>query len=214
MFILPAHAHPFDAASSSFPFSWSAASNGLLAQWILSPLRLALTLLATLLVFMAVRRVLSARFGAKKAVVTVPVSEKQGAPPADSTTEKRSWRGLLPSLNVTTLAEALPITLNGPPPPPMRGRHVYRGGRGVGFNVSTRRPEAALATRPRVEAPLPAIYESETPVSMAKMIMSRHTYRTPLRPAALFLRTLPIRIIARPEIALGADRSRTETPFS
>ncbi|KAJ6453508.1 hypothetical protein C8R45DRAFT_1223110 [Mycena sanguinolenta] len=86
-------------------------------------------------------------------------------------------RRTLPSIN--TLAESLPITLSGPPAPPMRGRHVYRGGRGVGFNVSTWRPETALATKPRVEAPLPAIYESETPVSMANMMMSRHAYRAP-----------------------------------
>ncbi|KAJ6471011.1 hypothetical protein C8R45DRAFT_422089 [Mycena sanguinolenta] len=43
----------------------------------------------------------------------------------------RSWE-TLPSVN--TLAESLPITLSGQPAPPMRGRHVYRGGRDVGFN--------------------------------------------------------------------------------
>ncbi|KAF4623223.1 hypothetical protein D9613_001391 [Agrocybe pediades] len=33
--------------------------------------------------------------------------------------------------------------------------------------------------RPSFEQPLPALYESQVPVSMAKMIMSRHTFRRP-----------------------------------
>jgi len=35
---------------------------------------------------------------------------------------------------------------------------------------------------PAFETPLPAIYQSEVPVSMAKMIMSRHNYRRPTPP--------------------------------
>ncbi|KAJ7770320.1 hypothetical protein B0H14DRAFT_3509328 [Mycena olivaceomarginata] len=31
----------------------------------------------------------------------------------------------------TSIAESLPVTLHPPPPPVMRGRHVYRGGRGI-----------------------------------------------------------------------------------
>ncbi|KAJ6575630.1 hypothetical protein DFH09DRAFT_1311690 [Mycena vulgaris] len=54
-----------------------------------------------------------------------------------------------------------------PPPASSASSHVSRAG-------PVRHPEPALATRPRVEAPLPAIYESHTPVSMAKMIMTRH----------------------------------------
>jgi hypothetical protein len=34
-------------------------------------------------------------------------------------------------------------------------------------------------TGPAFERPLPAIYQTEVPVSMAKMIMSRHTFRRP-----------------------------------
>ncbi|KAJ6470999.1 hypothetical protein C8R45DRAFT_421928 [Mycena sanguinolenta] len=187
MFILPVHAH---TSSFSLPFSWPQPQfNGVFPhwQWLLLPLRLGLTLLATLLVFVLVRRLLVSRFGVKKAApIAVPAVEKPSPSSLEGGEKRSSW---LPSLNVnvnvnvnhgiTTLAESLPITLNGPPAPPIRGRHVYRGGRGVGFNVSTRRPEAALATKQRVEAPLPAIYEPETPVSMAKMIMSRHTYRAP-----------------------------------
>ncbi|KAJ6470996.1 hypothetical protein C8R45DRAFT_421895 [Mycena sanguinolenta] len=159
MFIFPVHGHPFDPASSSFPFSQC-----------LSPLRLALTLLAILLVACAIRRLPTwrMRIGAKKSVAVIV--EKRSAAPSNDSEQK------LPS--VSTLAESLPITLSGPSAPSMRGRHVYCGGRGVGVNV-TWRPEAALATKPRIEAPLPAIHESETPVSMAKMMMSRHTYRAP-----------------------------------
>ncbi|KAF8351968.1 hypothetical protein F5887DRAFT_1068342 [Amanita rubescens] len=32
---------------------------------------------------------------------------------------------------------------------------------------------------PAFETPLPALYQTEVPVSMAKIIMSRHTYRKP-----------------------------------
>uniref|UniRef100_A0A0W0FBP3 Uncharacterized protein n=1 Tax=Moniliophthora roreri TaxID=221103 RepID=A0A0W0FBP3_MONRR len=32
---------------------------------------------------------------------------------------------------------------------------------------------------PSFEQPLPAIYQSQEPISMAKMIMSRHTFRRP-----------------------------------
>jgi hypothetical protein len=174
MFILPAHAHPFDAVA--FPAAdW---------HWLFAPLRLPLTLVATLLVFLVVRAVLLSRVSltSQKGVPVALVEKAEAAKPKPAPASKQSsWFGVklswetLPSVNA--IAEALPISLNPPPPPAMRGRHVYRGGRGVGFNV--RRPEAALAVRPRIEAPLPAIYESETPVSMAKMIMSRHTYRAP-----------------------------------
>ncbi|KAJ7822012.1 hypothetical protein B0H14DRAFT_2829595 [Mycena olivaceomarginata] len=54
----------------------------------------------------------------------------------------------------------------------MRGRHVYRGGRFVGFfHPSTSNTQTQRAM---VEAPHASIYDSQTPVSMAKMIMSRH----------------------------------------
>ncbi|KAF5350472.1 hypothetical protein D9756_008629 [Leucocoprinus leucothites] len=57
-------------------------------------------------------------------------------------------------------------------------------GRGVGF-ASTSQPPAAQSWQPgrrsgpAFEHPLPAMYQSEEPVSMAKMIMSRHTFRKP-----------------------------------
>ncbi|KAF7327016.1 hypothetical protein MKEN_00276500 [Mycena kentingensis (nom. inval.)] len=85
------------------------------------------------------------------------------------------WETLPP----ISLADALPITLHPPPPPPIRGRYIYRGGRGVGF---VRRPEPAPVSH-KVEAPLPALYDTQ-PASMAKLIMARHTFRRPASPAA------------------------------
>ncbi|KAJ7842581.1 hypothetical protein B0H13DRAFT_2098582 [Mycena leptocephala] len=160
MFILPAHASPaaFPALSVGAAQTWHAQH----------PLRLPLALLAALL-------------ASSPSAPSSPRSAPCKAKPAPET--KRTWLGgvfsfqTLPTL--TLELPTLPITLSPPPPPAMRGRHVYRGGRGVGF-ANPRRPEAALSARTMsVEAPLPAIYESQTPVSMAKMIMSRHTYRSP-----------------------------------
>ncbi|KAJ7833059.1 hypothetical protein B0H13DRAFT_2111522 [Mycena leptocephala] len=178
MFILPAHASPaaFPALSVGAAQTWHAQH----------PLRLPLALLAALLAlltlrafFASVRALRSPKGLAVSASVSASASEK--AKPAPET--KRTWLGgvfsfqTLPTL--TLELPTLPITLSPPPPPAMRGRHVYRGGRGVGF-ANPRRPEQALSARTMsVEAPLPAIYESQTPVSMAKMIMSRHTYRSP-----------------------------------
>jgi hypothetical protein len=143
MFILPAQALPTDAVA--FPAAdW---------HWLLAPLRLPLTLAATILVFLVVRNVLLARFiPALPKGVPIALAEK-----AQTTS---SWLGEKFSLPCVHAVAEVPLA--------MRGR-----------NANVRRPEAALAVRPRIEAPLPAIYESETPVSMAKMIMSRHTHRGP-----------------------------------
>ncbi|KAJ6587956.1 hypothetical protein B0H19DRAFT_1097561 [Mycena capillaripes] len=195
MFILPAHAQPFDLAPQSLSLTGQKLHTW---AWLLSPLRLPLTLAATLTVFLLVRAVLARGRSTKAtslpaalAADKAPVADKSA--PADKPAPK-SWLGgllsweTLPPLSLSAsfdVLPAIPIALSGPgsvtgPPPAMRGRHVYRGGRGVGF---VRRPEAALSARPRIEAPLPAIYESQTPVSMAKMIMSRHTHRRPSPPA-------------------------------
>ncbi|KAJ7654083.1 hypothetical protein DFH06DRAFT_521433 [Mycena polygramma] len=188
MFILPAHAHPFDlvapAALSHGPHSWAWASS----------VRLTLAVLATLTLLLVVRSVLrafvlpkvlssaSASSALPASEKTVPASptDKHDATPAQA--KRTSWLGLfswetlpLPVPAVSASDLTIPIALNAVPPPAMRGRHVYRGGRGVGF--------ATPRARANIEAPLPAIYESQTPVSMAKMIMSRHTYRRPTPPS-------------------------------
>ncbi|KAJ7435143.1 hypothetical protein FB451DRAFT_1309914 [Mycena latifolia] len=63
-----------------------------------------------------------------------------------------------------------------PHAPPRTATPVARAG-------PVRRPEPSLSAL-AVDAPLPALYECQTPASMAKMIMSRHTYRRPAPPAA------------------------------
>ncbi|KAJ7209203.1 hypothetical protein GGX14DRAFT_453289, partial [Mycena pura] len=211
MFILPAAAHPgpFDLAPKSF--TGAAAWH----PW-LAPLRLPLLLLATLVVFALVRAILALRrpipipvavvekLGKAPVAIAEPKADAGAESEAQAPGSKRTLFGFLKweTLPPISLAEALPITLNPPPPPPMRGGHVYRGGRGVGF---VRRPEPALSTRPPVEVPrmclchlcgsqahqayaaVPAIYDTQTPASMAKLIMSRH-----VRPVLSPWLTLPL----------------------
>jgi hypothetical protein len=139
MFILPVHGHPSLPFPAAFP-------NGLALSW----LHLPLTLAAALLVFLLVRAVLSSfsrrlRLSAPKGGMAVPVEkptsnadlERSSKPYSSSSS---SWFSLNLGLGFisweplqTTIAESLPVTLHPPPAPVMRGRHVYRGGRGVGF---------------------------------------------------------------------------------
>ncbi|KAJ7349851.1 hypothetical protein DFH08DRAFT_958799 [Mycena albidolilacea] len=134
MFILPVHAHPSLPFPAAFP-------NGLALSW----LHLPLTLTAALLVFLLVRAALSSfsrrlRLSAPKGGIAVPVEK----PASNADLEKSSkpssssWFSLNLGLGFiswetlpTTIAESLPATLHPPPPPVMRGRHVYRGGRGI-----------------------------------------------------------------------------------
>ncbi|KAJ6471021.1 hypothetical protein C8R45DRAFT_1104708 [Mycena sanguinolenta] len=143
--------------SARAPITWLLVTLPLLARCSsLVLLRLALTLLATLLVFVLVRRVLRVD-GTKAALVSAsapvgerPLSSSPSSAEGGGESEKKrsSWLPweTLPSAN--TLAESLAITLN-----PARAAHARVArlprGRGVGFNVSTSRPEAALATKPR-----------------------------------------------------------------
>jgi len=46
---------------------------------------------------------------------------------------------------------------------------------------------------PAFDHPLPALYQSDVPVSMAKMIMSRHTFRRPTT------RPPPVRTTSAPQ---------------
>ncbi|KAJ7059187.1 hypothetical protein C8F01DRAFT_1301587 [Mycena amicta] len=121
--------------------------------------------------------------------------EQELQPEVEVKDKARWWNGLLAfgglglkweTLPPISLAEALPITLHPPPPPALRGRYVYRGGRGVGF---VRRPEPGLAAV-GVEASVPVVYESQRPASMAKLIMSRHVRRL-LASSPLILHSLP-----------------------
>ncbi|KAJ7862340.1 hypothetical protein B0H14DRAFT_3444717 [Mycena olivaceomarginata] len=122
---------PCRLPSAAFP-------NGLALSW----LHLPLTLAAALLVFLLVRAVLA------KPAANADL-EKSSKPSSSS-----SWFSLNLGLGFiswetlpTTIAESLPITLHPPPAPAMRGRHVYRGGRGVGFfhpSTSNTRTQRAM----------------------------------------------------------------------
>ncbi|KAF7304192.1 hypothetical protein MIND_00651300 [Mycena indigotica] len=66
--------------------------------------------------------------------------------------------------------------------------------------IDVRRPERVLKLA--VDAPLPAIYVSEVPASMAKLIMSRHTFRKASPPSPRRTRSLsPPKTAARPSTA-------------
>ncbi|KAJ6575652.1 hypothetical protein DFH09DRAFT_1361807 [Mycena vulgaris] len=124
---------------------------------------LALTLLAALLVLTMVH----AAFAARRRLV-LPLSAK----PISVQVQEKSASKSAPKPASSWLPLHLSWETLPPPPVSSASSHVPRAG-------PVRHPEPALATRPRVEAPLPAIYASPTPVSMAKMIMNRHTYRRP-----------------------------------
>ncbi|KAJ7740496.1 hypothetical protein B0H14DRAFT_2990151 [Mycena olivaceomarginata] len=117
-----------------------------------SPLRLTLTLLATFLI-------------SPSSAASSPL----GAPPSPSPLRRRAS----PSGPPSSKKRAAPAPAPDSELPTPLSRHTYPKG--------VRRPEPAFAARPRIEAPLPAIYECPTPLSMAKLIMSRH--HTQRRPA-------------------------------
>jgi len=67
--------------------------------------------------------------------------------------------------------------------------------------AATRRPPVVSIRRPgpAFDRPLPAVYQSDMPVSMAKMIMSRHTFRRPSsRPPPARPATIQIQVQRRP----------------
>ncbi|CAK5274487.1 unnamed protein product [Mycena citricolor] len=193
MFILPAQALPFVDISLPTSASTTWRVGGL--SFSLSYTRLLLILLTNIVFVSLVRSAILSRKRTPIAVaviekaeqaVVLPEAKRAGSAPVnigDSVpASPRKWSRLFSfkSMAMPTLAEALPITLNPPPPPVMRGGHVYRGGRGVGF---ASRRSGSEASRSRADASMTAVYDSETPVSMAQMIMSRHTYRRPASPS-------------------------------
>jgi len=81
------------------------------------------------------------------------------------------------SLQWNILPVSLPFTLTLPEKP------SPEVGNGVGMGLS-RKPMLPIVnwhrrTGPQFQPPPPALYENPVPVSMAKMIMSRHTFRRP-----------------------------------
>ncbi|KAJ7178267.1 hypothetical protein C8R46DRAFT_1329413 [Mycena filopes] len=176
MFILPAHAAPFHL---------TAAAPAAATWW--APLRLPLALIASLVLLALVRAVLVASFRRFSSALPVAVLEK-GVPVKD--TKSSSWLPAYFSASTSTPSPSPPppAPASDAParptpapstaalaPPASRGRPAARAG-------PVRRPEPTLSAHHlSVEAPLPALYACETPVSMAKMIMSRHSAFCPLR---------------------------------
>ncbi|CAK5262428.1 unnamed protein product [Mycena citricolor] len=165
MFILPAQALPFVDISLPTSASTTWRVGGL--SFSLSYTRLLLILLTNIVFVSLVRSAILSRKRTPIAVTVIEKAEQAVVLPE----AKRAGLFSFKSMAMPTLAEALPITLNPPPPPVMRGGHVYRGGRGVGF---ASRRSGSEASRSRADASMTAVYDSETPVSMAQMIMSRH----------------------------------------
>jgi len=83
----------------------------------------------------------------------------------------RSWRSFIRAWDGVNL----PVMLTAPLPP------SAVVGRGVGLNgpVLAEKMSQPIRSGPAFDRPIPAIYQSKEPVSMAKMIMSRHTFRRP-----------------------------------
>jgi len=88
--------------------------------------------------------------------------------------QQRTWKFFLSAWDGVNL----PVTLTAPPTNAVVGR-------GIGINGAVLAKQMAQPIRsgPVFEQPLPAIYQSKEPVSMAKMIMSRHTFRRPSHPS-------------------------------
>ncbi|KAJ7135154.1 hypothetical protein C8R46DRAFT_1362264 [Mycena filopes] len=162
MFILPAHAAPFHL---------TAAAPAAATWW--APLRLPLALIASIVLLALVRAVLVASFRrVHSAKLPVAVLEK-GVPVKSASSWLPAYFGSAPAPPAPAPASDAPRPAPAPAPstaapPASRGRPAARAG-------PVRRPEPALSAHHlSVEAPLPALYACETPVSMAKMIMSRH----------------------------------------
>ncbi|KAJ7616503.1 hypothetical protein FB45DRAFT_934361 [Roridomyces roridus] len=147
-------------------------------------LRLPLALLASLILLLIARHLISRptlpiALSVQPKLIDVKTCQPLPAtevPASSGSASRFRWLPWLSrSKEMTTIKAATPrpVTATLPLPTP-QGRAPSRAG-------PVRRPEPALAphTQVDVEAPLPALFDCQTPVSMAKIIMSRHTYRRP-----------------------------------
>ncbi|KAK7460928.1 hypothetical protein VKT23_008856 [Stygiomarasmius scandens] len=113
---------------------------------------------------------------------TLPVNvEKEKQASRDVEKKSVSWR----IFGLDSLPVSLPITLTAPTNTMV--------GKGVGLNAGsvlsrslpsqlTQQPRSPSPPRrggPTFEQPMASIYQSQEPISMAKIIMSRHTFRRP-----------------------------------
>ncbi|KAG7095638.1 hypothetical protein E1B28_006361 [Marasmius oreades] len=145
--------------------------------------------LAGLFLFLAVRFVIHRNSAATVVATSSGDKEKRTAEAIRVEQKASSWR----LFTWESLPVSLPITLTTPPNPTIIGRGV--GVKSVTSLIASPPPprlptsnhtrsqkEQAMSFHrrgPTFEQPLPAIYQSQEPLSMAKLIMSRHTLRRP-----------------------------------
>jgi hypothetical protein len=127
---------------------------------------ISLICLAALLAVVSLRFVLLRR---SKPVTLVRESKLQTSE-KESPEHRRTWRNILNRWDAVNL----PVTLTAPASSAVVGH-------GVGLNgaVLEKPMSPPIRSGPTFEQPLPAIYQSKEPLSMAKLIMSRHTFRRP-----------------------------------
>ncbi|KAF8064981.1 hypothetical protein FPV67DRAFT_1500964 [Lyophyllum atratum] len=173
--------------TSSMSMSMSSMSFPSLTEALPSNSSVFLSFLASLVLLSFVRAAflcLRTNVGSKaQQQVHVQVEGKSVERPQESRPRRSSWAwGLLTwdSLPAVSLPVSLTMAQND------------SNGRGVGMQqkrsqvpIQPWQPARSRRGGPAFETPLPALYQSEVPASMAKMIMSRHTYRKPTnRPPA------------------------------
>jgi len=173
--------------TSSISFSMSTVFFPTLPDSLPSNTSILLSLLATLVILSFVRAALLCfrpNTGKQVQQPTQTQAEAKAAEQSESTIQRRSSRawGLLIWDNLRTIS--LPISLT------MAEKET--AGKGIGLQgkrpAAPSQPWQPVRSKrggPAFETPLPALYQSGEPMSMAKMIMSRHTYRRPTsRPPA------------------------------
>ncbi|KAG6827716.1 hypothetical protein H0H92_010689 [Tricholoma furcatifolium] len=135
-----------------------------------------LSLLASLVVLSFIRAAclyLRSNTGTQKQQQAQVQVQEKAADHVEESRKRSSWAwGLLRWDRLPSLPVSLTIPRN------------ETNGVGVGMQEKRPLPQPWQPVRgrrggPAFETPLPAIYQSSEPLSMAKMIMSRHTYRRP-----------------------------------
>ncbi|KAF7304435.1 hypothetical protein HMN09_00845700 [Mycena chlorophos] len=188
-FILPnAEVAPVSESSS---WEWPSATDWKPLTWLSMVSPVHLLFLSALFLLLAVRSLLRLRRSTAQAEVEVPVVEK-----AETAAPATTWLTFsffpLPGFNKTNTNAELPLDagdLSASDPIEITVEVVAL--------PAPHRPRAhkpQMGQRDRVlklavDAPLPGLYVSE-PASMAKLIMSRHTYRRPSPPTPRRARSL------------------------
>ncbi|KAJ7049288.1 hypothetical protein C8F01DRAFT_1184441, partial [Mycena amicta] len=192
-FILPAEGQPVLESMSldrEWEWDWNWQPTW---QWLsslsLSQLQLPLTILAALFVLLAVRAFLLARITPAK---EQPIPQKGQR--MESASEKTTW-----------LVFSLFKTSTSTPAPDMLEAQMQ-----AHFDVPVvhvHRPRAQKPSRLAIDTPLPTVYVSEVPASMAKLIMSRHTFRRVSPPSSPTTSRSPRRSPSPPKYSSASPSS-------